>query len=99
MTSATTSASTTVSATATTVAAIPTADVSRLTIGTVEVGLVGIPFVVVGSALDDNSLTLGLGAASFGALLFENGLARQLDAVAFDGEDLHEDLVAFLQFV
>src|SRR5262249_25821502 len=34
-----------------------------------------------------------------GALLFENGFAGQLDAIAFDAQDLHQHLVAFLQFV
>ena len=38
-------------------------------------------------------------AAHLGALLLENGFARQPDAVAFDGQHLHQHLVAFLQFV
>src|SRR6516225_5649777 len=37
--------------------------------------------------------------AHFGALLFENRLARQFDAIAFNGQHLHQDLVAFLQLV
>ena len=40
-----------------------------------------------------------LGSAHLGALLFQDGLARQLDAVAFDSQHLHQDLVAFFQFV
>ena len=34
-----------------------------------------------------------------GALLFQNCLAGQLDAVAFDGQNFHQHLVAFFQFV
>ena len=33
------------------------------------------------------------------ALLFQNCLARKADAVAFDRQDFHQHLVAFLQFV
>src|SRR6516162_6380643 len=46
-----------------------------------------------------NRLGHRLAAAHLGALLFEDGLARQLDAIAFDGQHLHQDLVAFFQFV
>ena len=38
-------------------------------------------------------------AAHFGALLFEDGFARQADAVAFDGQDFYQHLIAFFQFV
>src|SRR5580700_5112046 len=41
----------------------------------------------------------GFSAAHLGALLFQDGLARQLDAIAFDRQYLHQDLVAFLQFI
>jgi hypothetical protein len=34
-----------------------------------------------------------------GALLFQNRLPGQLDAVAFDGQNLHQHLVAFFQFI
>lgn len=34
-----------------------------------------------------------------GSLLFQDGFARESDAVAFHCQDLHEDLIAFLQFV
>jgi hypothetical protein len=37
--------------------------------------------------------------AHLGALLFQNRLARQLDAVAFDGQNFHQHLVAFFQFI
>ena len=35
-------------------------------------------------------------SCQLGALLFQDGLARQLDAVAFDGQDFHQHLIAFL---
>src|SRR5512146_1029411 len=35
----------------------------------------------------------------FRALLFQNGLTRETNPVAFHGQDFHEDLIAFLQFV
>jgi hypothetical protein len=35
----------------------------------------------------------------FGALLFQDGFARQLNAIAFDGQHFHQHLVAFLQLV
>ena len=35
----------------------------------------------------------------FFALLFENGFAAQFDFVAFEGEHLHENLIAFVQLV
>ena len=35
----------------------------------------------------------------FRALLFQNCLAGQLDAVAFDGQNFHQHLVAFFQFI
>ncbi len=35
----------------------------------------------------------------FGALLFQNCLPRQLDAVAFDGQHFHQHLIAFFQFI
>jgi hypothetical protein len=35
----------------------------------------------------------------FGALLLQDRLARQLDAVTFDGQNFHEHLVAFFQFI
>jgi hypothetical protein len=38
-------------------------------------------------------------ATHLGALLFQNRLARQLDTVAFYSQNLHQDLVAFFQFV
>ncbi len=38
-------------------------------------------------------------ATHFRALLFKDGFARQANAVAFDGQDLHQHLVAFFQFV
>src|SRR6185437_3029163 len=38
-------------------------------------------------------------AAHFRALLFENRFARKTNAVAFDGEHFHQDLIAFLQLV
>src|SRR5258706_4622739 len=37
--------------------------------------------------------------AHLGALLFQDRLARQLDAIAFDGQHFHQYLVAFFQFV
>ncbi len=37
--------------------------------------------------------------AHLGALLFQNCLARELDAVAFHGQNFHQDLVAFFQFI
>src|SRR5258706_5898400 len=37
--------------------------------------------------------------AHLGALLFQNRLARQLDAIAFDGQYFDQHLVAFLKFV
>ncbi len=40
-----------------------------------------------------------IAAAHLGALLFQNRFARQLDAVAIDCQHLHQDLVAFMQFV
>src|SRR5262252_2452016 len=40
-----------------------------------------------------------LAAAHLGALLLEDGLPRQLNAVAFDGQHLDQDLVAFFQFI
>jgi hypothetical protein len=43
------------------------------------------------------SSTIGrkLAAAHLGALLLEDGFARQANAVAFDGQHLHQHLVAF----
>src|SRR5262249_56690314 len=35
----------------------------------------------------------------FGALLFQDGLARQFDAIAFDAQDLHQYLVALFQLI
>ena len=40
-----------------------------------------------------------LAATHLGALLFENGLARQPDAIAFDRQHFHQNLIAFLQLV
>ena len=37
--------------------------------------------------------------AHLGALLFQNGFARQLDAIAFDSQHFHQHLIAFFQFV
>src|SRR5260221_2345870 len=37
--------------------------------------------------------------AHLGSLLFQNCLPRQLDAVAFDGQNFHQYLVAFFQFI
>ena len=38
-------------------------------------------------------------AAHLGALLLQDGLARQLNAIAVDGQYLHQHLIAFLQLV
>src|SRR5262249_39454019 len=38
-------------------------------------------------------------ATHLGALLLENGLAREPNAIAFHGKDLYQHLVAFFQFV
>src|SRR5260370_237278 len=38
-------------------------------------------------------------SAHFSALLFQNCLPRKLDPVAFDGQDFHQHLVAFFQFI
>jgi hypothetical protein len=35
----------------------------------------------------------------FGALLPQDGLARQLDAIAFDRQYLYQNLIALVQFV
>jgi len=40
----------------------------------------------------------GLGS-HLGALLAQDCLARELDAIAFDGQNLHQDLIAFVQLV
>src|ERR1039458_2031396 len=37
--------------------------------------------------------------AHLGALLFQNRLPRQFDPIAFDGQNLHQHLVAFFQFI
>jgi hypothetical protein len=42
---------------------------------------------------------LGCASAHLGALLLEDGLARQPYAVAFDGKHLYQHLVAFLQLI
>ena len=77
----------------------------------VEVGLV---VGEIGAAFDGQCRSMGgfttasfsstvfgrkFAAAHLGALLLENGFARQADAVAFDGQHLHQYLVAFFQFV
>src|SRR5208337_4918949 len=46
----------------------------------------------------DSGATFAAGR-HFGPLLFEDRLAGQLDAVAFDRQHFHQHLVAFLQFV
>src|SRR5215469_1135759 len=48
-----------------------------------------------------NAFALGwrFSSAHLGTLLLQDCLARQLDAIAFDGQHLHQDLIAFLQFV
>jgi hypothetical protein len=38
-------------------------------------------------------------ATHLGALLFENRLARQLDAVALDGQNFYQHLIAFFQLI
>jgi hypothetical protein len=38
-------------------------------------------------------------ATHFCALLFEDGFARETDAVAFDGQDFYQHLIAFFQFI
>ena len=40
-----------------------------------------------------------LGETELGALLAQHGLAAQLDAVALDSKDLHQDLIALAQLV
>src|SRR5580698_9097000 len=40
-----------------------------------------------------------IAATHLRALLFENGLARKPDAIALDGQHLHQHLIAFLQLV
>src|SRR5262245_56452293 len=39
-------------------------------------------------------LAVPAGGRHFGALLFQDGLARQLDAIAFDAQNLNQNLVA-----
>src|SRR5208283_1801243 len=71
----------------------------------IEVGLVGGFVSTLESDWNRSTLSAfctfgrGFSAAHLGALLFQDGLARQLDAVAFDCQHLHQDLVAFFQFV
>src|SRR5215467_12927372 len=40
-----------------------------------------------------------LGRGHFGALFFQDGFARELDSIAFHGQDFYQYLVAFLEFV
>ena len=58
----------------------------------------------VAAALDGDGSGLRLSdgyfaAAHLGALLFEDGFAREADAVAFDCKDFHENLIALFEFV
>src|SRR5262249_13520694 len=58
--------------------------------------------VEFGAAFDRDaftSTTATILGGHLGALLAEQCLPRQLDAIAFDGEDLHKDLVAFVELV
>jgi hypothetical protein len=41
----------------------------------------------------------GFSTAHFGALFLQDGFARQLNAIAIDGQYLHQHLVAFLQLI
>ena len=45
------------------------------------------------------ALVRSLATAHLGALLLQDRLARQLDAVALDGQHLHQNLIAFLQLI
>ena len=38
-------------------------------------------------------------ATHFCALLFEDGFAREPDAITFDGQDLYQDLIAFAKLI
>ncbi len=40
-----------------------------------------------------------LTAAHLGALLLQDGFARQLNAIAVDGQHFHQNLIAFFQFI
>ena len=51
------------------------------------------------AALSSTVLRWKFAAAHFCALLFEDGFARQTDAVAFDGKHFYQHLIAFLEFI
>jgi len=46
-----------------------------------------------------STFSAALGAFHLGALLFQDRFARQPNAIAFNGEYLHQNLVAFFQLV
>jgi hypothetical protein len=70
---------------------------------TVEVGLVRFLFEVTaafdGHGSDGRRFGRSLAPTHLGPLLFQNCLAREANAVAFDRQHFHENLIAFFQFV
>jgi hypothetical protein len=59
----------------------------------------GDPAAAAGATFSTFAFGWRFSAAHLGALLFQDGLARQLDAIAFNGQHLHQDLIAFFQLV
>src|SRR3984893_891237 len=51
------------------------------------------------AALSSTIFRWKLAAAHFRALLFEDSLARQTNAIALDGQHFYQHLVAFFQFI
>src|SRR5581483_9930929 len=81
--------------------------------GAIEVGLIAAAFFVskVVSAFDGDGAAVGIGlalgsafllgsgSAHLGALLAQNCLAGELNAIAFQGQNFDQDLIAFLQLI
>src|SRR6266481_3136215 len=84
------------SATRSTVATVRT----RCTTFAVEVRLATFGgSIELGSAFNGHASIATLFDGEFGALFAQDRLAAQLDAVAFERKDFHEDLVTFIEFV